>query len=88
MQLALQLLDREPGGARALLEDLEREARSALERVRVLARRIYPSILVSRGLGAAEVASRSPFCLFDGSEVTRCESRDRQEQAEAFPLPR
>jgi hypothetical protein len=53
LQLALQLLDRDPAATRALLEDLEREARSALERVRVLAREIYPSILVSRGLGAA-----------------------------------
>jgi histidine kinase len=53
LQLALQLLDRDPAATRALLEELEREARSALERVRVLARRIYPSILVSRGLAAA-----------------------------------
>jgi len=53
LQLALQLLDRDPAGARALLEQLEREARSALDRVRVLARGIYPSILVSRGLTAA-----------------------------------
>jgi hypothetical protein len=53
LQLALQLLDRDPGAARALLEELEQEARSALERVRVLARAIYPSILVSRGIAAA-----------------------------------
>jgi hypothetical protein len=53
LQLALQLLDKDPAGARALLEELEREARSALDRVRVLAREIYPSILVSRGLAAA-----------------------------------
>jgi signal transduction histidine kinase len=53
LQLALQLLDRDPAGARALLEQLEQEARSALDRVRLLARGIYPSILVSRGLTAA-----------------------------------
>ena len=53
LQLALQLLDQDPAGARALLEQLEQEARSALERVRVLAREIYPSILASRGLAAA-----------------------------------
>jgi hypothetical protein len=53
LQLALQLLDRDPAAARELLEELEREARSALDRVRVLAREIYPSILVSRGLAAA-----------------------------------
>ena len=53
LQLALHLLDKDPAAARALLEELEREARSALDRVRVLAREIYPSILVSRGLAAA-----------------------------------
>ena len=53
LQLALQLLDKDPAAARALLEELEQEARSALDRVRVLAREIYPSILVSRGLTAA-----------------------------------
>jgi histidine kinase len=53
LQLALQLLDKDPAAARALLEELEQEARLALDRVRVLAREIYPSILVSRGLTAA-----------------------------------
>jgi hypothetical protein len=53
LQLALQLLDKDSAAARALLEELEQEARSALDRVRVLAREIYPSILVSRGLNAA-----------------------------------
>jgi Histidine kinase len=53
LQLALQLLDRDPAAARTLLEELEQETRAALERVRVLAREIYPSILASRGLAAA-----------------------------------
>lgn len=53
LQLALQLLDRDSAAARALLEELELETRSALERVRVLAREIYPSVLVSQGLAAA-----------------------------------
>jgi hypothetical protein len=53
LQLALQLLEGDPAAARDLLEELEQETRSALERVRVLAREIYPSILVSRGLAAA-----------------------------------
>lgn len=53
LQLALQLFDQDPAAARALLEQLEQETRSALDRVRVLAREIYPSILVSRGLTAA-----------------------------------
>jgi len=53
LQLAIQLLDEDSAAARALLEELERETRSALERVRALAREIYPSVLVSRGLTAA-----------------------------------
>jgi hypothetical protein len=53
LQLALQLLDRDPAAARRLFEELEQETRSALDRVRVLAREIYPSVLVSRGLTAA-----------------------------------
>jgi len=53
VQLALQLLERDPAAARALLQELDEQARSALERVRTLAREIYPSILVSRGLAAA-----------------------------------
>lgn len=53
LQLALQLFDQDSAAVRALLEELERETRSALDRVRVLAREIYPSILVSRGLAAA-----------------------------------
>jgi Histidine kinase len=53
LQLALQLLDQDSAAGRGLLEELEQETRSALDRVRVLAREIYPSILVSRGLAAA-----------------------------------
>lgn len=53
LQLAIQRLEDDPDGARALLVKVEQETRSALERVRELARAIYPSILVSRGLGAA-----------------------------------
>jgi signal transduction histidine kinase len=53
LQLALQVLDRDSAAGRELLEELEHETRSALERVRVLAREIYPSILVSHGLTAA-----------------------------------
>jgi signal transduction histidine kinase len=53
LQLALQLLDQDSAAARGLLEELEQATRSALDRVRVLAREIYPSVLVSQGLTAA-----------------------------------
>jgi len=68
LQLALQLLDQDRAAARALLEGLEQETRSALGRVRALAREIYPSVLAARGLtaalaGRAEVAALERFPL-------------------------
>jgi signal transduction histidine kinase len=67
-QLAVQLLDQDPAAARALLEGLEAETRSALERVRVLAGEIYSSILVARGIagalaGRAEVRAQERYGL-------------------------
>lgn len=53
VQLALQLLDTDPGQARALLAELEPQVQAALERVRALAAETYPSVLPARGLGAA-----------------------------------
>jgi signal transduction histidine kinase len=51
VQLANQLLEADPGAARRLLEELEQQAEDSLERVRALAREIYPSALPARGLG-------------------------------------
>jgi len=43
-------LDGDPAGARAVLEDLQREARRALTEVQELAARVFPSLLDAGGL--------------------------------------
>jgi hypothetical protein len=53
IQLALELLDGDPVAGRALLEELDQHVQGSLERVRALAREIYPSLLPARGLGEA-----------------------------------
>jgi hypothetical protein len=50
LELARALLDTDPAAARSELEDLTAEVEAALERVRALARTVYPSILPARGL--------------------------------------
>lgn len=53
LQLALELLDTDPAAARKLLEELEQQVQDSLERVRALARGIYPSLLQTHGLADA-----------------------------------
>ena len=48
LQLALQLLEGDPGAARTLLEELEQQLVGSLERVRALAQEIYPSKLLTQ----------------------------------------
>jgi signal transduction histidine kinase len=50
LELARALLDTDPTAARSELEELTAEVEAALERVRALARTVYPSILPARGL--------------------------------------
>jgi signal transduction histidine kinase len=53
LELARELLDSDPAAARGLLEELAAQVEGALDRVRVLAGTVYPSILSARGLTAA-----------------------------------
>jgi hypothetical protein len=53
LQFALELLDTDQPAARKLLEELEQQLQDALERVRTLARGIYPSLLQTHGLADA-----------------------------------
>ena len=53
LQLAIELLDTDPPTARKLLVELEQELQQALDRVRALAHRIYPSLLQTHGLADA-----------------------------------
>jgi hypothetical protein len=50
LELARELRDSDPAAARSELEDLTAQVEAALERVRALARSVYPSILPARGL--------------------------------------
>jgi signal transduction histidine kinase len=50
LQLVRELLAADPSAALELLDELQRDARDALDRVRTLASEIYPSLLAARGL--------------------------------------
>ena len=50
LELARELLDSDPAAARSELEELTTHVEAALERVRALAKTVYPSILPARGL--------------------------------------
>jgi signal transduction histidine kinase len=52
-RLAQQLAERDAGKSASLLGDIQRDAESALDDLRDLARGIYPPLLADQGLGAA-----------------------------------
>lgn len=58
LELAAQLVDKDPGAARALLEEMRRDAQRAIEQTAELAQRISPPLLDAGGL---VVALRSTF---------------------------
>jgi signal transduction histidine kinase len=62
LRLADQLVERDPAGARRLLDQLQTETADALENLRDLARGIYPPLLADEGLTAALASQirRSP----------------------------
>ncbi len=53
LQLARQLAGSDPEALSAILDELTRDVHEALESVRVLARQIYPPLLLDRGLADA-----------------------------------
>lgn len=53
LQLARQLVDKNPAALPALLDELSRDVHAALESVRELAREIYPPLLLDLGLAVA-----------------------------------
>jgi signal transduction histidine kinase len=59
VQLARQLVDIDRDAARTLLEEIGHDVRAALESVRELAQRIYPPLLIDRGLVEALRAAAS-----------------------------
>jgi signal transduction histidine kinase len=61
VRLARELAESDPSGARAVLEELSTDLEHAFEQFRDLARGIYPTVLVDRGLaeGLRAAASRA-----------------------------
>jgi signal transduction histidine kinase len=61
--LALQRIEEDPSGSKALVEEAHAEAVSALAELRELARGIHPAVLSDRGLGPAlrSLADRAPI---------------------------
>ena len=53
MQLTSELVDTDPAGAKALLDELGRDVQQALDEAGRLAERIYPPLLAAGGLTAA-----------------------------------
>src|SRR6202008_216254 len=60
---AQEKFDRDPEGAKVVLDEANAEAKLALGEVRDLARGIYPAVLTDRGLDPAlsALAARSPI---------------------------
>ena len=59
IQLARQRADSDPADAAELLEEMARDVREALESARNIAQRIYPPLLVDRGLAEALTSAAS-----------------------------
>src|SRR5436309_1484166 len=57
LQLARRLLENDPAAAVALLDEIGRDVRTALDDVRALAYRVYPPLLLDRGLVEALLAA-------------------------------
>ena len=53
LELARRLVDDDPDGAKALLDEMGRDVRQALDETGKLAHRIYPPLLAAGGLAAA-----------------------------------
>jgi hypothetical protein len=76
LQLAVQLLERDPTGARTLLEELEGQIVESLERVRALAQEIYPSRLLTQARYPLEIEEAVYFaCRALGGEARVWEER-------------
>lgn len=53
LQLARQMANADPAALKTLLDEMSRDVREALESVRDLAQRVYPPLLLDRGLAEA-----------------------------------
>ncbi len=84
LQLARQLFDSDPAAAKMLLEELAADAREALEGVRVVAHKIYPPLLLDRGLGEALRAAASAAGIRTRVETTALDRCPPEVEATAY----
>jgi signal transduction histidine kinase len=78
LQLARQLAERDPQGMLALIDEISDDLKQALERVRVLANEIYPSLLGIRGIAGSLRAAASAVGVLaeiDAAGLGRCDER-------------
>jgi signal transduction histidine kinase len=70
LQLAAELMDRDPAAARTLLEEMGRDVQQALDETAQLAGRIYPQLLELRGLAAELRAAAASAGIRASVDVT------------------
>jgi signal transduction histidine kinase len=70
LQLARRLADADPGGAKALLDEMARHVQQALDETGALAHRIYPPLLEAGGLAPALRAAAASAGIPTHIEVT------------------
>ena len=75
LQLARQVPDKNPGALNALLEEMGRDVQLALDDVRRLAARVYPSSLLDRGLVDALRAAATVLAIRTRVEATHPDER-------------
>ena len=83
-QLARDLAESDVPAALALLDEVTRDARAALEAVRALAARVYPPLLLDRGLAEALRAAASASPLAARTEIGELERHPAQVEAAAY----
>lgn len=84
VQLAQQLADSDVAAAKALLEEIGRDVREALDGVRELANEIYPPLLIDRGLAEALRAMSSTAAIATHVEVGALERHPTSVEATVY----
>jgi signal transduction histidine kinase len=82
--LAKLTVDRDPGGTRSALEELEKATQDALDDLRDLARGIYPPLLADQGLPAALEAQARKSALSVRVETDGLGRYDQEAEAAVY----
>jgi len=84
LELARQLADTDLAAATTLLDEIAEDARETLEGLRALAARIYPPLLLDRGLGEALKAAAAAASISTTVESTRLQRHAPEVEATAY----